>query len=151
VPSVQSLVISGGEVRELFLRLESQEPAPRPKAPPTPMKSAGPGTPFWIGLGATASLGTLTAAFALATALESKPERAPAAGGAARSSRSRLETYAWLTGGFGAATLLSAGATTYFILTESGSEAQVSSAHGRSGLSARVVPTPNGVYLLGAF
>jgi hypothetical protein len=147
-PLTRELVIASGELRELRLTLEPVvEPAP-PPAPP-PVREPAPTwneQPFWISLAATASLGTATAAFALATALTDQPEPGRDPEGAAQA-HDRVRTYALLTGGFGAATLVSAGAAAYFLWSRPGAESSSEAPR----VTAKVVPSPSGVYLFGTF
>jgi PEGA domain-containing protein len=148
VPARRELVIASGELRVVSLTLAPEaepEPAPAPLPPPRPTPTWDE-RPFWISLAATASLGTATAAFAFATAFTDQPELAEDPG-RARSARDRVRTYALLTGSFGAATLISAGAAAYFLLSRPDDSSNKDGAR----VTAKVVPSPSGVYLLGTF
>jgi hypothetical protein len=145
-PVTRELVVASGELRVVSLTLTPEaKPAPPPLPPPAEPVSWDE-RPFWISLAATASLGTATAAFAFATAFTDRPEVAADAD-QARDGHDRLRTYALLTGSFGAATLVSAGAAAYFLL----SRPSDSSRKDEASVTAKVVPSPSGVYLLGTF
>jgi hypothetical protein len=147
-PVARELVIASGELREVSLAL-----APEVKAPSEPesipvheVPPSWNAQPFWISLAATASLGTATAAFALATAFTDQPALSEDPG-KARDAHAKVRTYALLTGGFGAATLVSAGAAAFFLLSRPEPEASGETAR----VTAKVVPSPSGIYLFGTF
>jgi PEGA domain-containing protein len=146
-PVSRELVIASGELREVSLSLTPEvkvpaEPEPALAHAPAPSWDA---TPFWISLAATASLGTATAAFAFATAFSDQPDPSDDPD-KAREAHDRVQTYALLTGGFGAATLVSAGAAAYFLLSRPAPDAGDT-----ARVTARVVPSPSGLYLFGTF
>ena len=148
IPVSRELVVASGELRVLSLVLVPEakpEPEPAPLPPPPPAITWDE-RPFWISLAATASLGTATAAFAFATAFTDQPELAVDAN-QARDAHNRVRTYALLTGSFGAATLVSAGAAAYFLLSRPSDATRKDEAR----VTAKVVPSPSGVYLLGTF
>jgi hypothetical protein len=147
-PVTRELVIASGELRvvNLTLMAEAKPAAATAPLPPIAPSPSWDERPFWISLAATAGLGTATAAFAFATAftdqpaLAEDPERA-------RAAHDRVRTYALLTGSFGAATLVSAGAAAYFLLSRPSEPGTKDDAR----VTAKVVPSPSGVYLLGTF
>jgi tetratricopeptide (TPR) repeat protein len=146
-PVSRELVIASGELREVSLTLAPEVKA-NAQTQPTLAHDGAPSwdaTPFWISLAATASLGSATAAFALATAFTDQPALTEDPG-KARDARDRVRTYALLTGGFGAATLVSAGAAAFFLLSRPDPAAS-----DRARVTAKLVPSPSGIYLFGTF
>lgn len=147
LPQTRALVVPSGETLELSFTLVAEpstraEAPPAPPAPPPPPAPVWDARPFWISVTATATLGTTTAAFALATAFTEQPP--PGADiERLREARARQRTFALLTGGFGTATLVSAGAAAFFLVTRDGPE--------ETQVGSMLVPSTNGVHWVGSF
>jgi hypothetical protein len=152
--AVQQVAAAGSERHHVSLTL-AKAAAAAATAPVTPAQSEPQTTanltPFWIALGATAVLGATTATFAgLAVGadhdLNDVVARVPSQAGELDSARSKLRTFAALTDGFGAATLVAAGFAVYFIL-----DAPSTKERRPADVRAQVKATPTGVSLTGTF
>lgn len=122
------LTVTGGEALRLDFRLES-DASREPAAPSLVPSAISPRrTQAWIAYGAAVVLGASAATFAILArnadrVLDADLGRFPGDRAQIDYDRNRLRTWAGLTDGFAAATLIAAGVGTYFLVSsQSGSE-----------------------------
>jgi tetratricopeptide (TPR) repeat protein len=159
-PSERTISVVGGDKPEVELRLD----APRPTlesstaldmdAPAREEHRPGLKPAVWISLGATGVFAGTALTFGLLARqsnhdLDKELDRFPAQPSRIDDVRSRLKLYAGLTDGFAAAAGVSALLAVYFAV--SGSRASEAFVLGNHAVQARLVPTKNGVSLLGGF
>ena len=114
------VTVAGGEALRLEFRLESDVNGERPGASAAAPRIGPDRTRAWIALGAAAVLGAGAVTFALLArhadqVLDADLGRFPGDRAQLDHDRVRLKTWAGLTDGFAAATLLAAGVGTYFL------------------------------------
>jgi len=157
IPYVESLILAGGDRRELEVTLEpltAAAPAARPEhlvAARTRAEAAPNLTPFWITLGATVVLGGATVTLgALSLHARSQQETLlgtyPGRPSEIQSASDRFRTFATLTDVFAGATAVAGIVGLYFALSPP--EREVAPAQ-RAAL--RVRATPGGVVFTGTF
>ncbi len=125
-PHSYELRVAGGERPRLALPLTRTQPlAPPPAATPASSEPVGvrDDTPFWLGVTATGALAGASVTLALLAKsandeLGDQLDRIPVDREELSDTRRRVKTFAVLADGFGAAALVSAAVTTYFLLSE---------------------------------
>jgi tetratricopeptide (TPR) repeat protein len=163
--AARNLTVAGGERTKVVLDLaEPLRPAPATAqssvgrnvfpAKKFPAAVGGERTALWISLAVTGGLAVATGAFAW-LAIDAKKDfdrqldTYPTTRGQIDSARSRMSTWAAITDGLGAATVVAAGVSSYLAITSRGkSEKSGSAAVNRS---VAVGPTLGGMVLYGAW
>lgn len=159
----RTVSVAGGDRPAIELNLE---PVRVVTAEPS-LASAGARAPssrpvpagVWIGVAATTALAGTAVVFGILTSradddLDNELSRFPGDSARIDDRRSRLKLYAGLTDGFAAGAAVSALVTTYALLAGSGGGEQPSAKAARrrpSTAGTRLIPTGNGVSLLGRF
>ena len=142
------LTVTGGEALRLEFRLQSDTSGER-SGPKVASSVIGPrGTRVWIAYGAAAVLGASAATFALLArnanrVVDDDLGRFPGDRAGIDQDRGHLRTWAGLTDGFAAATVIAAGVGTYFLFA-SRSEGESPPLHQSV---AQVAVLPSGVAL----
>ncbi len=153
----QLVTVAGTEGRTVALRLERSALAvsEAPSAAPvrTAVSTRTSMAPFWVSFGATVLMGGATAVFGTLTTgknddLDRELNRSPARANDVDEARSTLKTFAVITDGFAAATIVAGGVAVYFLVDPPEYKEREA-----SPLSAapKLAPSPSGMTLSGTF
>jgi len=153
----QVLTIAGTDNRPVALRLERSSLAvsEAPSAAPVRMTEVTRTSmaPFWVSFGATVLLGGAAAVFGALTTgknddLDRELNRLPARANDVDEARTTLKTFAAITDGFAAATIVAGGVAVYFLVDPPEYKEREA-----SPLSAapKLAPSPSGMTLSGTF
>jgi len=149
LPQARTITVAGAERAQLVLTLQPAPVVAQQSAPERTVQVRNM-TPFWISLGATVALGAATGVFG-ALALGANGDLDSALNTMDRqdidSKRGKVRTMAALTDGFGAGTLLAAGATVWLLLSPPEHTERLPA----TGLRASVAPSLTGLHMSGSF
>jgi hypothetical protein len=153
--TARNVTVAGGDRVKVALDL-SDSASPRPpessvrRSPGKDSGSSSSHTAVWIGVGTTAVLAVGTGAFALVTRdakseFDQELQRYPTTKARIDDARSRMKTYAAITDGLGAATIVSGVVTLLIAVSSGGTKAQ------QGTDTIRIAPRIGGVTVSGSF